>query len=514
MIRTVAVSLGFAAVLPSLSAQSVDWPQFRGPDQNAVSAAEQLPTKWGPKQNVGWKVKVPGRGWSSPIVTDGKVFVTTAVIDPKAAPPADAGGDRRGGGQRGGRGGFGGGRGGFGGRGRSGPPDVVYTFEVHCFDQTTGKPLWQKVALKAKPRIATHRSNTYASETMVADGERVYAYFGMTGLFCYDFEGKLVWKKDLGAFQMMGGWGTSSSPVLHDGRLFLQIDNEEKSFLVALDAKTGEEKWRKDRDEKSTWSTPFLWRNEQRVELVANGSKVRSYDPKDGTLLWELNMGGSQFSASPVADKQNLYVGTGGRSSGGRGGRGGRRGGFGGSRGGFGGSRGGSRRGADGGGRGAGGAGRTSTNTALSGALIAVRAGASDDITPKQGETKSDGVAWATPNAGPPMASPLLYQGRIYILEQRAGRMNCYDAKTGARVYRERFEDAGAFWASPWAYDDKIFCLDEEGQTHVIQSGPEFKILATNTLAGEKFWATTAIAHGSLFFRSTENLYCVRPQSK
>ncbi len=314
----------------------------------------------------------------------------------------------------------------------------------------------------------------------------------------------------------MGGWGTSSSPVLHDGSLFLQIDNEEKSFLVALDAKTGEEKWRKDRAEKTTWSTPFLWRNEKRVELVTNGSKVRSYDPKDGKLLWELTMGGSQFSASPVADQDRLYVGTGGRGGGGRGGfRRGRGGDAGGRGGGDAGGRGG--RGGGAGGRGERGgraSGSGGGNSALSGALIAVRAGASGDITPKQGETKSDGVVWATPNAGPPMASPLLYQGHIYILEQRAGRMNCYNAKTGVRVYRERFEDAGAFWASPWAYGDKIFCLDEEGQTHVIQSGPEFKVLTMNYLAEEKFWATTAIANGSLIFRSEDKLYCIRAPSK
>src|SRR5207245_4462474 len=169
-----------------------DWPQFRGPGAAGLSDEKQLPLEWSADKNVQWKVKIPGRGWSSPIVWGEKVFVTAAFSEQDAKP-------RPGGGQSGGR--PGGGRaGGFGGRGGGKPPDVVYRWEVYCLDRASGKVLWKELALESKPRIATHPSNTYATETPVTDGERVYAYFGMTGLFCYDFAGKLVWKKDLGAF--------------------------------------------------------------------------------------------------------------------------------------------------------------------------------------------------------------------------------------------------------------------------------------------------------------------------
>ena len=165
-------------------------------------------------------------------------------------------------------GGFGGGPGGRGGPGGFGPggyggppPDVVYRWEVHCIDRASGKTLWTQLALESKPRIPTQPSNTYATETPVSDGEHVYAYFAMHGLFCYDFDGNLVWKKDLGSFPMMAGWGTASSPVLDGDRLFVLCDNEEKSFLVALDKKSGDELWRVPRTERTTWSSPVIWRN-------------------------------------------------------------------------------------------------------------------------------------------------------------------------------------------------------------------------------------------------------------
>ncbi len=382
-----------------------------------------------------------------------------------------------------GRGGFGpggSGPGGFGGGGK--PPDVLYRWEVHCLDRRTGKLLWKQLALEAKPRIPTHGSNTYASETPVTDGERVYAYFGMHGLFCYDLAGKLVWKKDLGAFPTQMGWGTASSPVLDGERLFLQIDNEEKSFLVALDKVTGDEQWRVSRSERTNWSTPIIWKNKQRTELVTSGSqKLRSYDPATGKVLWELSMGGGQSSSSPVGDAEMLYVGLSGMGGGG---------------GGFGGGPGGGRPGGPGGGFGG------------AGGLFAIRAGASGDLSLKEGQTDSAAVAWSHSRTGPEMASPLVYRGHVYIFGRNGGIVTCYDARTGKQVYRERISGARAFWASPWASDGKIFCLDDGGSTHVLQAGPEFKVLGKNSL-DEMFWATPAVAGRALFLRSVDHLYCI-----
>jgi outer membrane protein assembly factor BamB len=468
------VAFGLSLCFLSAGVRGDDWSQFRGPGGTGVTGEKQLPLEWGADKNVQWKAKLAGYGWSSPVVWGDKVFVTSSGSDKEGRP------------QGGGPGGPGGpGRGGPGGRGgRGGAPNIDYRWEVYCLDRATGKVLWKQLALEGKPRIAKQAANTYASETPVADGERVYAYFGMHGLFCYDLDGKLVWKKDLGAYQTMMGQGTASSPVLDGERLFVLVDNEEKSFLVALDRKTGEELWRVSRSERTNHSSPIIWKNKQRTELVTNGGqKARSYDPATGKLLWELSLGGMQCHASPVGDEERLYVGISGGPGGGFGGPGrGGRGGPGGGRGGMGGG---------------------------GGMLFAVKAGAEGDITPKQGEATSDGIAWSQPRAAPSAASPLVYQGYVYIIEQNS-RVSCYEARTGQPAYqRQLLPGARSFWASPWAYEGKVFCLDDGGTTFVLPAGPEFKVLGKNTL-DDQFWASPAVAGGSLILRGVENVYCIK----
>ncbi len=448
------------------TASADDWLQFRG-NGTGVSNEKGLPTTWSTDKNILWKAKASGRGWASPIVYGDKVIVVAAASDRDEAPRPM-------------------GKGGFGGGGGGGtPPNVDFKWTITCLDRTTGKDLWKQTALEAKPKIATHRDNTYASETPITDGERIYVYFGMTGLFCYDMDGKQLWKKDLGAFRMQANWGASSSPVLDGDRLFLQIDNEEKSFLVALDKKTGNELWKKDRSERTVWSSPIIWKNKGRTELVTVGQTMRSYDPATGKILWELNLGSGRASASPVADEERLYFGLGGGG-----------GGFGGGKGGFGPPK----EGAPGGGGRMGGGGP----------LFAVKAGASGDITPKMGETTSAGVLWAQPKAGAEMSSPLVYEGHVYVFERNGGLVNCYDAKTGKPAYsKERLDGAKAFWASPWAYDGKVFCTDDAGTTFVLKAGPKFELIGKNSIK-DQFWASPAIAGGTLILRGVNSVYAIR----
>ena len=404
----VALFIAFA----SRPAVAEDWPQFRGPGGNGLAAESKLPTQWEKDKNIAWKVKLPGLAWSQPVVWGDKIFVTTAQTDKEEKPSLGPGGPGFGPGgpggfgPRGGRGGFGpgGGRGGFGpGGGRGGfgpggggrgeksganrgpesegkgppggggpqfgskkgppgfgptgggePPNVVYRWKVLCLDAALGKVLWEKTAREGKPRTPKSPSNTYATETPVTDGERVIAYFGMTGVYCYDLSGKLLWDKDLGAYPMQMGWGTSSSPVLDGGRVFVQCDNDKTSFLVALEKKTGDEAWRVARDENSNWSTPYVWKNRQRTELVTSGgTKIRSYDPASGKLIWELDAGGSSY-ATPVGDDDLLYVESPGRMMG------------------------------------------------AGGFLAAIRPGAAGDISLKEGETARAFVAWSIPVNAPP----------------------------------------------------------------------------------------------------------------
>ena len=436
--------LPFTFVFAVLLADADNWSQFRGPLSNQLPDETQVPVEWSNDLNVQWKFKVPGRGWSSPIVWGDKVFVATAVKDEVSQPPpndSDKQPDKD--------------------RGKSDSRNAVYRLELYCLEKSTGKQLWKRLAFEGKPRVATHSGNTYASETPVTDGERVYVYFGMMGVYCYDFSGNLVWQKDLGAYPMEGDWGTGSSPVLHGNHLYLQIDSEDESFLVALDTKTGEQQWRVSRDEPSNWSSPIIWKNTLRTELVTAGQKVRSYDPRSGAVLWELDMGGGRSCTSPVGDDGHLYVGNEERKGGG-------------------------------------------------GFLFAVKAGAKGDITPKAGESTSAGVVWTQPKSGLSMASPLLYQGLIYVFGRKRPAVNCYNAKTGEPIYKgTRVPGAKAFWASPWAYDGKVFGLDDTGTTHVLSAGSKFEVLAKNTI-DDTFWASAAVSHGALIFRGVDYVYCIQ----
>jgi len=550
MRRMILSALGFSLV--SLTAVAGDdWPQFRGPNGSASSTGTQAPDKWGVDKNIAWKAKLPGYGWSSPIVWGDRVFLTTAVSDKQRKPapgfggPGEFGGGRPGGGRPGGGRPGGGGpggmfpgfappgeimpgslqgmlhltddqkkqldelqkeadaklaeilndeqkkqikdmrdnarRGGFGGMQK--PPDAVYKLEVYCLDRASGKVLWKQVAFEGKPHIPTQASNTYATETPITDGERVYAYFGMHGVYCYDRDGKLLWYKNLGSYPTAMGHGTGSSPALADGRLFIQCDNEQKSFLVALDAKTGAELWRVDRQERTSYSTPFVWKNKVRTEVVCVGSpRVRSYDPETGKQLWELGGMTGQAKASPAASEELLYVGSGGGFGGGGGGRGG-----------------------------PGGAGGFGSNGNRP--LIAVKAGASGDITLKNGTASNDGIAWRQPKAGPQTASPLLYKGYLYILDEHGGYLSCCDAKTGEQAYKERLPGARGFTSSPCAADDKVFCLDDGGTTYIVQAGSAFKLQGKNTL-DEMCWSSPAVAGHALFLRSVDHLFCIKDKQE
>jgi len=291
----VAVFLSSVVLGLALVGRADEWPQFRG-DGTGIVSGSTLPAEWGPGKNVRWKTKIPGVAWSSPVVWGDKVFVTTAITDnqfkpgppPKASPskappkaPPKPGADS----------------------------NAIYQWVVFCLDRQSGKVIWKQQALKDKPHTPKAPFNTYATETPVTDGERVYAYFGNHGVYCYDMAGQQLWKKDFGAFPTQGNNGTASSPVLEGDRLFVLVDNEEKSFLVALDKKTGEEAWRVDRDEKTVWGSPIVWKNKTRTELVTPGmQKVRSYDPATGRVLWELAGHGGNCNSTPVPDGDFLYA--------------------------------------------------------------------------------------------------------------------------------------------------------------------------------------------------------------
>lgn len=438
-----ALFFGIAALGLAAPASAGNWPQFRGPDGRGQSQESDLPTVFGPTTNVLWKVKIPGVAWSSPIVWEEKVFVTTAIPDGDQETPQ---------------------KGLYFGGNRKKPRDHEYSWEVWCLDRESGKVLWKDVAKHGKPRTSIHLKNTYASETPATDGKHLVVHFGGVGLYVYDLSGKRLWEKDLGAFKTRLGWGMGSSPIIEEGRTYIQYDNEEQSFVVALDVASGKELWRAERDEYSSWATPFFWRTPQRNELVTAASKrVRSYDPASGKLLWELEGMSSIAVPTPFAGHGLCYVDSG------------------------------------------------YVGDTRHRPIFAIRPGASGNISLGEKETSNASIAWCLKMAGTYMPTPVLWGENLYVLYDR-GMMACFNAKTGATVYaKERLRPSGSaqITASPVVHQGKIYCFSEEGDAYVVEAGPSYKLLQRHAL-DEMCMATPAIAANALYVRTMQNLYCFR----
>jgi outer membrane protein assembly factor BamB len=440
MLRRALLAIGMAALaLAGPSAGANDrWPQFRGPSAGVAENDPALPDRWSATENIAWKIDVPGVGWSSPVVWGDHVFLTTVINSEQGEAPKPGlymGGER--------------------------PASAApHRWMVHDVDFTTGKMRWSREVRNGVPSVPKHLKNSYASETPVTDGERVYVLFGGVGLFVFDMAGTPVWSKPIGPFKTRFGWGAAASPVLHGDRIYIVSDNDDQSFLAAFDKRTGVEVWRVNRAEGTNWATPFVWEHDGRAEIVTSGSdKVRSYD-LTGKLLWEFS-GMSSISIPTPFERHGLlfvasgYVGDPRRPA------------------------------------------------------YAIRPGASGDISLKPGETSNQFIAWSAPTLAPYNPTPLVYGDYYYTLFDR-GFFTCHDARTGKEIYpRQRIAvDASGFTTSPWAYNGRIFAMSEDGDTYVIQAGPEFKVIGKNSL-GEMTLATPAVSRGSLIIRTASKLYRV-----
>ncbi|MFN0052894.1 MAG: PQQ-binding-like beta-propeller repeat protein [Planctomycetales bacterium] len=441
LVWVVVVSVGMTGLVRG----EENWPSFRGPAGTGVAENERLPDTWSATENVAWKIDLPGRGWSSPIVWENQVIVTTAV-NPGDTPEAKKGLY-------------------FGGE-QAQPPQAVHHWKVISLHRDNGSVLWEQTLHEGKPAWPLHIKNTYASETPVTDGERIYVCFGNLGIYCLDLSGKLLWNHPLPARKMRLGWGTAASPVLHGDRLFIVHDNEEQSYLLALDKHSGKELWRVERDEKSNWSTPFVWQNDLRTELVTPGTnRVRSYD-LEGKPLWDVAGMSSITIATPYAAHGLLYVSSG-------------------------------------------------YVLDQKQPLLAIRPGGQGDLSLPADKNQGEFIAWAQKKGAPYNPTTLVYGDRLYVLYDM-GLFANYDARTGKEIYgggnkRMRIPNGKAFTASPWGNDGKIFCLNEDGTTFVIQAGDEFKILHTNELAEDDMaMATPALTGDRLLIRTAARLYCLK----
>jgi outer membrane protein assembly factor BamB len=467
MIRRLSLAIVMLWTAAAAQASGPDeWPQFRGPGGAGVADESSLPERWSTTDNVAWSIEVPGRGWSSPIVWRDRVFVTTAANDgPFKAPSTGI----------------------FGNdyaaelakQGLSEAEivkrvvnrDIELTddtgevsYRVYAIDARSGKVLWQQEAHRGRPAGGRHRKNTYASETPVTDGERLYVSFGgNVGVFCYSMDGTLLWQRRWSPQPMYLDFGTASSPVVHNGRVYQLHDNDGQSFLAALDARTGDEVWKTARTDaapmRSGWATPFVWQHKGGTEIVTIGrGLVISYDT-NGKEIWRLR-GMTQATPSPVADADLLYVGSGSQGEANR-------------------------------------------------PLMAVRAGARGDISLTAEQTANDFVAWRQPRFSGYTPSPLVYRGRVYAVNDN-GILQVADARTGAEIFKARMGGGGhTFSSSPLASQGRIYFTSEDGDTFVLRAGDKYDEVAKNSL-GEMSLATPAVGADSLYVRTQTRLYRIR----
>jgi outer membrane protein assembly factor BamB len=431
-----------AAILVSLSPALTagDWPQWRGPGSQGVSTEDGLPTHWSTSKNLVWKASLAGTGASSPIVVSDLVIVTSQVGsysttdggDPRLARDDRSMAARE------------------SAIRRTAIPDNAIYLVIEAFHRNGGKRLWEHKTVATGERPEVHEKHNLATPTPVSDGKRIYAWFGNGQVVAVDMEGRELWKrhlgKDYGSF--LNQWGHGSSPVLYRDLLILLCDHRPVSYLLALDAATGKERWKAERgSERVSHSTPVVVKGPRGVELIVNSSeRIDAYDPVNGKPLWHAGSERQTPIPSAVSHDGRIYLSRGYRNS----------------------------------------------------DILALRPGGRGDVSASH-------LLWRMPNGGSYVPSVVYYQGLLYMTNE-VGVVTCADAETGTPVWKERL--GGIFFASPVAADGKIYMLSETGETYVLRAGRKADILARNDL-GERFLASPAISGSTIFLRGDGTLFAI-----
>jgi len=429
--------------LPPEAAAPAPWPSFRGPNASGIADGQRIPLEWdSPSQkNVRFATPVEGFSVSSPIVWGNRIFVLSAVSG--ASDPTF--------------------RTGLYGDVTPIEDPSEHRWLLYALDTRDGRIVWERELERRAPGTKRHPKSSQANETPVTDGKRIVSLLGSTGfLYCHDFEGNLLWKKEIGVlnsgwfYDPDYQWGHSSSPILYDGRVIVQADVHGSPFIAAYDLESGNEVWRTARDgEIPTFATPTLYRGPTGDELVTNGTRIRGYDPATGTLLWHLGPNSEIAVGSPVVTSDLIYV--------------------------------------------------TAGYPPIK-PIYAIRPGSRGDLALPEGVDRSEALAWSKTRGGTYIPSPLVYRGYLYTNENN-GLLVCYDAATGELVYRARIGGTGgAYSASPIAADGRLYFTTEEGETFVVEAGPEYRLLAKNRVEGIVL-STPAASDGLVVIRALERVY-------
>jgi outer membrane protein assembly factor BamB len=423
------------AVSSSLAASDAEsyWPQWRGPLGTGVAPRATPPLEWSETRNVRWKLELPGKGHSTPVVWGDRLFVTTAVPYGEPIPPqpdtAPGAHDNL-------------------------PVTSRQEHVVLALSRREGKVLWRRTARRALPHEGGHYTTTFASASPATDGERVFAFFGSRGLYALAAaDGALQWEKDFGTMHTKHGHGEGSSPVLHGDTLVVNWDHEGQSFLAALDARTGDERWKVLRDEDTSWASPIVVEHEGKAQVVVSGTnRLRGHILASGELVWECGGLSQNVVASPVAASGMVFA----------------------------------------------------ASSYEKRSLLAVRlAGARGDIT------GTDHVAWTRDRGTPYVPSPLLYGEALYFLRHYQGILTRVEARTGKEEPGAiRLGAIGDVYASPVGAAGRVYVTDRAGLTAVITHGARPEVLAENRL-DDSFSASPALAGGEIYLRGERRLYCI-----
>ena len=408
-----------------------NWPEWRGFNQTGASTTGNPPVEFSETSNVKWKIAVPGKGHATPIVWGNQIIVLSAVPTDKKVAKADGGAPSP-----------------------MSPTqtDLIHKFTVFSIDKITGKTNWQTVVDEEVPAERTHELGSWASNSPCTDGENIYAFFGSRGLFCLDMKGNVKWKRNFGVMDIVASFGEGSSPAVYKDKVFIQWDHQGKSFMYALNKKTGEDVWKFERDEKTSWTTPLIVEVNGKPQVITSATnKVRSYDFETGAIIWEYKGLSRNVIPNPTYADGILYVMSGYQGN----------------------------------------------------ALKAI------DLAKANGDiTGTAAVLWEYNQDTPYTPSPILMGGKLYFLKGNKGILTCLNAKDGKVIYsNQKLDGISDIFSSPTASKDQIY-VAAVGMVDVVKAGSEFALIAKNTL-DDTFEASPVVVGNDLFLRGSKYLYCI-----